>query len=84
MQVTYRRMKDALIQLSKGVHRGPAADLIPVLFGERQPTMSKKDVTFTPINSHLDHSQVCKCILIVLSTAYMMAPQFFTSFLILR
>ncbi|KAG6769225.1 hypothetical protein POTOM_024842 [Populus tomentosa] len=56
-EVTYRRMKDALIQLSKGVHRGPAADLIPVLFGERQPTMSKKDVTFTPINSHLDHSQ---------------------------
>ncbi|KAG6771306.1 hypothetical protein POTOM_022654 [Populus tomentosa] len=56
-EVTYRRMKDALIQLSKGVHRGPAADLIPVLFGERQPTKSKKDVTFTPINSHLDHSQ---------------------------
>ncbi|KAJ6699958.1 CATION/H + ANTIPORTER [Salix purpurea] len=56
-EVTYRRMKDALIQLSKGVHRGPAADLIPVLFGERQPTMSKKDVKFTPINSHLDHSQ---------------------------
>ncbi|KAJ6992427.1 hypothetical protein NC653_015727 [Populus alba x Populus x berolinensis] len=59
-EVTYRRMKDALIQLSKGVHRGPAADLIPVLFGERQPTKSKKDVTFTPINSHLDHSQLVR------------------------
>ncbi|XP_038906147.1 DNA-binding protein SMUBP-2 isoform X1 [Benincasa hispida] len=55
--VTYRRMKDALIQLSKGVHRGPAADLIPVLFGERQPSMSKTDVKFKPFNSNLDHSQ---------------------------
>lgn len=59
MQVTYRRMKDALIQLSKGVHKGPAADLIPVLFGERPPTVTKKDVKFTPFNSNLDHSQVC-------------------------
>lgn len=56
-EVTYRRMKDALVQLSKGVHKGPAADLIPVLFGERPPTVSKKDVTFTPFNSNLDHSQ---------------------------
>jgi len=52
-------MKDALIQLSKGVHKGPASDLIPVLFGERQPTVSKKDVAFTSINKNLDHSQVC-------------------------
>jgi ATP-dependent RNA/DNA helicase IGHMBP2 len=59
MQVTYRRMKDALIQLSKGVQKGPAADLIPVLFGERPPTVTKKDVKFTPFNSNLDHSQVC-------------------------
>ncbi|GLT55240.1 hypothetical protein SLA2020_283810 [Shorea laevis] len=56
-EVTYRRMKDALIQLSKGVHKGPAADLIPVLFGERPPTVTKKDVKFTPFNSNLDHSQ---------------------------
>ncbi|XP_048225846.1 DNA-binding protein SMUBP-2 isoform X3 [Ricinus communis] len=56
-EVTYRRMREALIQLSKGVQRGPAADLVPVLFGERQPTMSKKGVTFTPFNSNLDHSQ---------------------------
>lgn len=56
-EVTYRRMKDALVQLSKGVHKGPTADLIPVLFGERPPTVSKKDVTFTPFNSNLDHSQ---------------------------
>ncbi|XP_027350384.1 DNA-binding protein SMUBP-2 isoform X2 [Abrus precatorius] len=56
-EVTYRRMKDALIQLSKGVHKGPAADLIPVLFGERPPTVSKKDVSFTPFNVNLDHSQ---------------------------
>ncbi|GLT96100.1 hypothetical protein SLE2022_137470 [Rubroshorea leprosula] len=56
-KVTYRRMKDALIQLSKGVLKGPAADLFPVLFGERLPTFSKKDVMFSPFNSNLDHSQ---------------------------
>ncbi|PQP99080.1 DNA-binding protein SMUBP-2 [Prunus yedoensis var. nudiflora] len=56
-EVTYRRMKDALIQMSKGVQKGPASDLIPVLFGERTPTVSKKDVTFTPFNKNLDHSQ---------------------------
>ncbi|GLT56928.1 hypothetical protein SLA2020_299400 [Shorea laevis] len=50
-------MKDALIQLSKGVLKGPAADLFPVLFGERLPTFSKKDVMFSPFNSNLDHSQ---------------------------
>ncbi|PHU22305.1 hypothetical protein BC332_07412 [Capsicum chinense] len=57
-EVTYRRMKDTLIQLSKGVLKGPASNLVPVLFGERQPTMSKKDVNFTPLNHNLDHSQV--------------------------
>ncbi|XP_059428468.1 uncharacterized protein LOC132162222 [Corylus avellana] len=57
-EVIYRRMKDALIQLSKGVQKGPAADLIPVLFGERSPTVTKKDVKFTPFNSNLDHSQM--------------------------
>uniref|UniRef100_A0A1S3YXM8 DNA helicase n=1 Tax=Nicotiana tabacum TaxID=4097 RepID=A0A1S3YXM8_TOBAC len=56
-EVTYRRMKDTLIQLSKGVLKGPASDLVPVLFGERPPTMSKKDVNFTPFNRNLDHSQ---------------------------
>ncbi|XP_022742960.1 DNA-binding protein SMUBP-2 isoform X3 [Durio zibethinus] len=56
-EVTYRRMKDALIQLSKGVLKGPAADLVPVLFGERSPTVSKKGITFTPFNSNLDRSQ---------------------------
>ncbi|KAG5615537.1 hypothetical protein H5410_015361 [Solanum commersonii] len=56
-QVTYRRMKDTLIQLSKGVLKGPASDLVRVLFGERPPTMSKKDVSFTPLNRNLDHSQ---------------------------
>ncbi|WMV19277.1 hypothetical protein MTR67_012662 [Solanum verrucosum] len=56
-EVTYRRMKDTLIQLSKGVLKGPASDLVRVLFGERPPTMSKKDVSFTPLNRNLDHSQ---------------------------
>ncbi|KAI8005705.1 DNA-binding protein SMUBP-2 [Camellia lanceoleosa] len=56
-EVTYRRMKDTLIQLSKGVLRGLAADLVPVLFGERPPTVAKKDVTFSLFNTNLDHSQ---------------------------
>lgn len=60
LQVTYRRMKDTLIQLSKGVQKGPASDLVPVLFGERSPTMSKKDAKFTLFNRNLDHSQVFK------------------------
>ncbi|XP_073317926.1 uncharacterized protein [Primulina huaijiensis] len=50
-------MKDTLIQLSKGVQKGPAADLVPVLFGERPPTVSKKDIEFTLLNSNLDSSQ---------------------------
>ncbi|KAI3497995.1 hypothetical protein L1887_33675 [Cichorium endivia] len=56
-EVTYRRMKDTLIQLSKGIQKGPASDLVPVLFGEKSPTVVKKDVTFTPFNKNLDHSQ---------------------------
>nr|GMD46410.1 DNA-binding protein SMUBP-2 isoform X1 [Ipomoea batatas] len=56
-EVTYRRMKDTLIQLSKGVQKGPASDLVPVLFGERSPTTSKKDAKFTLFNRNLDHSQ---------------------------
>lgn len=56
-EVTYRRMKDALIQLSKGVQRGPAADLIPVLFGEKSPSLFNKATSFTPFNLNLDHSQ---------------------------
>lgn len=51
-------MKDTLVQLSKGVQTGPAADLVPVLFGERSPAVSRKDVKFTPVNTNLDHSQV--------------------------
>lgn len=56
-EVTYRRLKDVLIQLNKGVQKGPAADLVPVLFGERPPAFSKKDTTVRPFNTDLDHSQ---------------------------
>ncbi|XP_051148964.1 uncharacterized protein LOC127263784 [Andrographis paniculata] len=56
-EVTYRRMKETLIQLSKGVQSGPASDLVPVLFGERLPGVSNKDIKFTLINKNLDHSQ---------------------------
>ncbi|CAN6454156.1 unnamed protein product [Victoria cruziana] len=55
-EVTYRRMKDALIHLSKTI-RGPAEDLIPVLFGERPPKVTKMAATFSLFNSSLDHSQ---------------------------
>ncbi|KAI0504327.1 hypothetical protein KFK09_015279 [Dendrobium nobile] len=54
-EVTYRRMKDALIQLSK--HKGPAVEMIPVLFGEKLPTTTKKIMQFSPFNKTLDHSQ---------------------------
>lgn len=60
-------MKDALIQLSKGVQNGPAAGLIPVLFGEQKPTVLKKDIAFKPFNSNLDHSQVNKKTLLYFS-----------------
>lgn len=51
-------MKDALNQLSLTVQKGPAADLIPVLFGEKQPIRSKSVMQFTPFNKNLDNSQV--------------------------
>lgn len=68
-------MKDTLIQLSKGVLKGPASDLVRVLFGERPPTMSKKDVSFTPSNRNLDHSQVVKSS-IVLTILILPTPLF--------
>lgn len=57
MQVTYRRLKDTLIELSKGV-KGPAVDLVGVLFGGKAPSFAKKPITFTPFNKNLDSSQV--------------------------
>ncbi|CAL9204999.1 unnamed protein product [Musa hybrid cultivar] len=56
-EVTYRSMKNALIQLGKGIQRGPAEDLVPVLFGEKPPVVSKKATQFSPFNKNLDHSQ---------------------------
>jgi hypothetical protein len=56
-QVTFRRLKETLIELSKGP-KGPAVDLVPLLFGERGPRFAKKALPFTPINADLDHSQV--------------------------
>ncbi|XP_020598926.1 DNA-binding protein SMUBP-2 [Phalaenopsis equestris] len=54
-EVTYSRMKDALIQLSK--HKGPAIEMIPVLFGEKLPTSTKKIMQYSPFNKNLDCSQ---------------------------
>lgn len=62
-------MKDALIQLSKGIQTGPSANLVPVLFGENSPMRSKDAVKFSPFNKNLDDSQVRLCFC------------FFTSFL---
>lgn len=56
--MTYKRMKDALNQLSMSVQKGPASDLIPVLFGEKEPTFLKQAPQFTPFNKNLDDSQV--------------------------
>ncbi|KAL8489606.1 hypothetical protein ACS0TY_025500 [Phlomoides rotata] len=55
-EVTYHWMKETLIQLSKGV-KDPVVDLVPVLFGERPPTVSKPDIKFTLVKSNLDHPQ---------------------------
>jgi hypothetical protein len=57
-QVTYRRLKDTLIELSKGVQKGPASDLVSVLFGSKAPSFSKQPITYKPFNTGLDHSQV--------------------------
>jgi ATP-dependent RNA/DNA helicase IGHMBP2 len=51
-------MKDALNQLGMSVQKGPASDLISVLFGEKQPTVLKQAPQFTPFNKNLDDSQV--------------------------
>eukprot|EP00252_Welwitschia_mirabilis_P022578 TRINITY_DN6147_c0_g1_i1.p1 TRINITY_DN6147_c0_g1~~TRINITY_DN6147_c0_g1_i1.p1 ORF type:complete len:659 (+),score=151.44 TRINITY_DN6147_c0_g1_i1:132-2108(+) len=56
-EITYRRLKDTLIFLSKGAQKGPATELIPVLFGERAPAFSNKSIFFTPFNIGLDDSQ---------------------------
>ncbi|KAJ7513493.1 hypothetical protein O6H91_23G002000 [Diphasiastrum complanatum] len=56
-EVTYRRLKDTLVELSKGVLQGPAADLVPVLFGSKRPTFSQKPISFSPFNKGLDNSQ---------------------------
>uniref|UniRef100_A0A0D9VVY9 DNA helicase n=1 Tax=Leersia perrieri TaxID=77586 RepID=A0A0D9VVY9_9ORYZ len=56
-EVTYRRMKDALIQLSKAIQTGPSANLVPVLFGEAPPMSSKDAAKFSPFNKNLDESQ---------------------------
>lgn len=58
LKVTYRRLKDTLISLSKGIQKGPAVELVPVLFGSSPPLFSKSMSTFNPFNACLDPSQV--------------------------
>ncbi|EFJ16960.1 hypothetical protein SELMODRAFT_179218 [Selaginella moellendorffii] len=57
-EVTYQRLKSTLLDLGKGVSRGPATDLVPVLFGEKPPSFSKTHATYEPYNTELDESQV--------------------------
>lgn len=59
-------MNGALNQLSLTVQKGPAADLIPVLFGEKQPIRSKSVMQFAPFNKNLDNSQVIVFLIIVI------------------
>lgn len=56
-EVTYQRLKDTLILLSKGVQKGPAAELVPVLFGSSLPLFSNNSPSFIPFNTCLDPSQ---------------------------
>ncbi|KAH7283021.1 hypothetical protein KP509_35G057100 [Ceratopteris richardii] len=56
-EVTYKRMKDTLVMLSKGIQKGPAADLIPILFGSSPPLFCKNILSFNPFNVSLDASQ---------------------------
>eukprot|EP00850_Spirogloea_muscicola_P021982 SM000270S10379 [mRNA] locus=s270:124164:128532:- [translate_table: standard] len=55
--VTYKRMKDTLAELSRGVRQGPAAELVPTLFGTRLPTFAKLPANVKFFNQQLDHSQ---------------------------
>lgn len=56
-EVTYRRLKDTLTLLSKGIQKGPAVELVPVLFGSSSPLFNKSISTFYPFNASLDSSQ---------------------------
>ena len=58
LKVTYKRMKETLITLSKGVQTGPASDLVPVLFGTNPPLFSKNTSSYSAFNKCLDESQV--------------------------
>ncbi|XP_032438234.1 DNA-binding protein SMUBP-2 isoform X1 [Xiphophorus hellerii] len=54
--VTYKRMKRALNALN-GYRTGPASCLIPVLFGDAQPSSHSQSNEFEFFNSKLDDSQ---------------------------
>ncbi|CAM6098544.1 unnamed protein product [Calypogeia fissa] len=57
-EVTYKRYRDTLLDLSKDIQRSPAADMIPVLFGAKAPAFAKKPMQFTPFNKDLNQSQI--------------------------
>ena len=57
LQVTYKRLKDTLTTLGAGAASGPAAGLVDVLFGRRNPRFASQMPTWTPCNSGV----TCSC-----------------------
>eukprot|EP00850_Spirogloea_muscicola_P015831 SM000124S25963 [mRNA] locus=s124:290428:293698:- [translate_table: standard] len=53
----YQLLKDTLMQLTEGVLQGPAADLVPTLFGIRPPTFAGVPPVVNFFNGQLDQSQ---------------------------
>eukprot|EP00898_Chlorokybus_atmophyticus_P008172 jgi/Chlat1/8356/Chrsp80S00636 len=74
--VTYRILKDTLADLKRSQDKGPAADLIDVLFGSRSPTSHPQSATFAPINRDLDQSQISavRCALAAKEAALIHGP----------
>eukprot|EP00850_Spirogloea_muscicola_P015411 SM000117S25531 [mRNA] locus=s117:325377:330370:+ [translate_table: standard] len=57
LQATYKMMKDTLMRLTQGVLQGPAAYLVPTLFGTRPPSFAGVPPVVNFYNRQLDHSQ---------------------------
>lgn len=51
LQMTYKRLKDAVQSLGNASQQGPAAGLIDVLFGTRTPRFVSQAPSWVPFNS---------------------------------
>ncbi|KAK9808936.1 hypothetical protein WJX72_006613 [[Myrmecia] bisecta] len=57
-EVTYKRLKETLQTLARGVHQeGPAGALVDVMFGRSPPRFLNNAPPWTPFNTGLDESQ---------------------------